>query len=106
MANGGMKNSKTDMSGACGPTKVVPYRDASTYIKGCGQSYAGAKEGKTPFHARTQDYCPEEIKDHTGGRGSKGTSQVGRAPSIPTTHTGGLPAPIRGPLFRRDNGGR
>ena len=94
MASLGTKNSKPDMSGACGPNKVVPYRNAESYIKGCGQSYSGAKEGKTPFHARTQGYDPEKITDHTGGRGAKGMSQVGRAPSIPTTHTGGLPAPI------------
>ena len=106
MASTGMKNSKTDMSGADGPRKVVPYRNAESYIKGCGQSYSGAPEGLNPFHARTQDYNPEKITDHTGGRGAKGMSQVGRAPKAHSDHTGSLATPVKGPLFRRDNGGR
>lgn len=105
MASGGtqrdVKKPYTD-----GPLKVVPYCNAESYIKGCGKSYRNAPEGKNPQHARSQDYNPELIKDHTGGRGSKGSNQhVGTSAS--TDHTGSM-ANTRGldNLYRRDNGGR
>ena len=88
-----------------GPLKVVEYCNAESYVKGCGKSYADGKEGRNPFHARTQNYNPETIKDHTDGRATKGESHEGRV-TIHSDHVGAKAEPIRGPLYRRDNGGR